>query len=153
MPAQPAQTPANGPAATPAKAGRRPPLAPRPPTTRSRVSNGGCFLPGGVDGRSATARRMYDIASAIATDLGGADRLSETQVSLIRRFASLAALAEAQEARLAAGEEVVDVAALAQLSSTLCRLASRIGLKRVARDVTPTLADILRGPPPGSAEP
>jgi hypothetical protein len=109
---------------------------------RSRVSNGtkGAMLPK-IDGRSATARRIYDIASAIATDLGGADRLSETRLSLVRRFASLAALAEQHEANIANGEEV-DVAELAHLSSTLCRLATRIGLKRIARDVTP-LADIM----------
>jgi hypothetical protein len=128
-----------------ATAAPRPPrklLPPRSLTNRSRVSNGREILPG-IDGRSAAARRVYDICSAIAADLGGADRLSETRLSLVRRFASLATLAEEQEARLAEGKEV-DVATLAGLSSTLCRLASRIGLKRVAKDITPTLAEILQ---------
>jgi hypothetical protein len=30
------------------------------------------------------------------------------------------------------------------LSSTLVRLANRIGIERVARDISPTLSDILR---------
>jgi hypothetical protein len=127
----------------PAKGRLRPLLTPRNPMHRSRVSNGREVLPN-IDGRSVAARRIYDIASAIATDLGGADRLSETRLSLVRRFASLAVLAEEQESRLANGEQV-DVAALAHISSTLVRLASRIGLKRVAKDITPTLAEILRG--------
>jgi hypothetical protein len=138
---------ANGsPAATPAKpaakGGRWPLLAPRNPMHRSRVSNGREVLPN-IDGRSVAARRIYDITSAIVTDLGGADGLSETRLSLVRRFASLATLAEEQEAKLARGEDV-DVASLAHLSSTLCRLAQRIGLKRVARDVTPSLPEYLR---------
>jgi hypothetical protein len=124
------------------KAGRRETFTPRPLKMRSRVSNGlkGAVLPN-TDARSAASRRVYDICAAIVGDLGGVDRLSETKLSLIRRFASLATLAEAHEAKLANGEEV-DVAELAHLSSTLCRLATRIGLKRIARDVTP-LADIM----------
>jgi hypothetical protein len=40
--------------------------------------------------------------------------------------------------------EPVDVATFAQLTSTMCRLASRIGIERIARDVTPTLDQYLR---------
>jgi hypothetical protein len=108
---------------------------------RSRVSNGSDILPN-IDGRSVKARRIYDIASAIANDLGGADKLTETRISLIRRFASLAAIAEEQEARVANGEEI-DVGKLAKISSTLVRLATRIGLKRVPKNVTPVLHDYL----------
>ena len=67
-------------------------------------------------------------------------------MQLIRRFASGAVLAEALEARLARGEEV-DIAEHALLSSTLVRLAQRIGINRVAKNVTPSLTEILRGPP------
>ena len=48
------------------------------------------------------------------------------------------------EARLANGEQI-DIAEHAQLSSTLTRLVQRIGVNRVARDISPTLSDILRG--------
>jgi hypothetical protein len=133
---------ANRPAAAAAPRAPRKPLSPRSLTNRAKVSNGNAVLPY-VDGRSVVARRIYDIIAQIAADLGGADRLSETRISLVRRFASLAVLAVTQEARLANGEEV-DVGQLSHLSSTLCRLASRIGLKRVAKDITPTLAEYLR---------
>jgi hypothetical protein len=87
---------------------------------------------------------MYDIASQIVADLGGAAALSETRISLIRRFASLAALSEEQEVRIANGEEV-DIASFSQMASTLVRLSARIGLKRIAaKDITPTLAEVLR---------
>jgi hypothetical protein len=62
------------------------------------VSNGGDILPG-VDGRSLVARRYRDITSALASDQGGADRLSEARRQLIRRFAVAAVLAEQIEAR------------------------------------------------------
>ena len=93
-------------------------LAPRSPLHRARATNGGHFLPN-IDGRSVAARRIYDITAAIANDLGGADRLSETRISLIRRFASLAMLAEEQEVKIANGEPI-DVNAYAHMSSTLC---------------------------------
>jgi hypothetical protein len=108
---------------------------------RSRVSNGRDVLPD-VDGRSVIARRYRDIASAILADQGGADLCSETRQQLIRRFAAAAVLAERLESRLANGEEI-DIAAHATLSSTLVRLAQRIGLDRRARDVTPSVADYI----------
>lgn len=108
---------------------------------RSRVTNGADVLPD-VDGRSAVARRFRDIATAIAIDQGGADRLSEARLQLIRRFAASAVLAELVEARLARGEEI-DLAEHAQLCSNLVRLAQRIGLGRHAKTVTPTLREYL----------
>ena len=42
----------------------------------------------------------------------------------------------------------VDIAEHALLSSTFVRLAQRIGINRIARDVGPTLSDILLGPAP-----
>ena len=87
---------------------------------------------------------MYDIASLVATDLGGADRITETRLSLVRRFASLCVLLEDQEVRIASGQEV-DVSAYSHMSSTLVRLAARIGLKRVPKNVTPDLRSYLDG--------
>jgi hypothetical protein len=112
---------------------------------RSRVSNGHDLLPD-VDGRSVMARRYRDITNAILVDQGGADRCSESRTQLIRRFAAAAVLAEQLEARLVNGEQI-DIAEHATLSSTLVRLAQRIGIDRIARDVTPSLADYLRALP------
>jgi len=108
---------------------------------RSRISNGRDLLPD-VDGRSVIARRYRDIANAILVDQGGIDHCSESRKQLIRRFAAAAVLAEQLESRLANGEQV-DIAEHATLSSTLVRLAQRIGIDRVPRDVTPSLAEYL----------
>lgn len=113
---------------------------------RARVSNhmGRMLLPD-IDGRRLIARRFRDIASAVASDMGGVERLSEVRKQLIRRFAAASVLAEQREARMARGEEI-DLVRYALLCSTLIRLAGRIGLDRMAIDViadSTTLADIL----------
>jgi hypothetical protein len=113
---------------------------------RSRVSNGAELLPD-VDGRSIIARRYRDIMSAIVVDQGGADQISETRLQLIRRFSAAAVLAEQMESRLANGEQI-DVSEHALLVSSLVRIARLIGIDRVPVDISPTLHDILREPPP-----
>jgi hypothetical protein len=70
---------------------------------------------------------------------------------LIRRFAAAAVIAEQLETRLANGEEI-DVQKHSTLSSTLVRLSNKIGISRVARDITPTLADYLKQEIDGEAE-
>lgn len=113
------------------------------PTARSRVTNGMELLPG-IDGRSAIARRYRDIASAILADQGGAEACSESRQQLVRRFSAAAVLAEQMEARLANGEQI-SVQEHALLTSSLVRLAGRIGIDRRSRNVTPTLRDYLEG--------
>jgi hypothetical protein len=110
---------------------------------RSRLTNGKDLLPN-IDGRSLIARRYRDICSAIAADQGGLDQLSEARIQLIRRYAACCVLAEEMESRLVRGGQI-DVAEHAQLTSTMVRVAQRIGLDRVPRDISsPSLADILR---------
>jgi hypothetical protein len=117
----------------------------RKPEARSRVSNGVDVLPD-VDGRSIIARRYRDIQSAIInSDQPG--ELSETRLQLVRRFSAAAVLAEQMESRLANGEQI-DVSEHALLVSSLVRIARLIGIDRVPVDVSPTLHDILREPPP-----
>ena len=99
------------------------------------MTNGTALLPD-IDGRSAIARRVKDITSAILADQGGADQCSESRLQLVRRFAAAAVLAEQLESRLANGEQI-DIQEHALLCSTLTRLAQRIGIERRARDVTP----------------
>ena len=115
-------------------------------SSRSRISNGSEILPG-VDGRSAIARRYRDIASAVASDQGGAGHLSEARQQLIRRFAAASCLAEQLEARLASGEQI-DIGEHSLLVSTAVRVAQRIGIDRRARNVTPTLSDYIEAASP-----
>jgi hypothetical protein len=115
-------------------------------TNRSKLTGAKDLLPG-VDGRSVPYRRFREIVSAAAVDQGGIDQLSATRAQLVRRFAAASVLAEQLEVKIARGEEI-DITTHATLSSTLVRLASRIGIDRVPKDVSPSLSDILRGPPP-----
>jgi hypothetical protein len=108
---------------------------------RSKVTNGKQLLPG-LDMRSAMARRFKDITSAIYIDQGGEDRCSESRKQLIRRFAAAAVIAEQMESRLANGHQI-NITEHAQLSSTLVRIAQRIGINRHAKDITPALPDYL----------
>ncbi len=123
-------------------------LAPRKPQARSRLTNGKDILPG-VDGRSIVARRYHDLVAALVTDAGGVDRVGEVRAQLIRRFAALAVQAETMEARLALGQPI-DLGEHALISSTLVRLASRLGIERRAKDITPHLRDYLAARAPTS---
>jgi hypothetical protein len=108
---------------------------------RSRITNGRDVLPN-VDGRSIVARRFRDIVGAMVSDQGGGDQCSESRVQLIRRFAAAAVLAEQMEAELARGKSI-DIREHALLCSTMVRVARQIGVKRVPRNVTPTVIDYL----------
>lgn len=110
---------------------------------RSRIGNGSALLPD-IDGRSGLARRFKDIAAALLADQSGATECSEARKQLIRRFAAASCLAEQLESRLVNGE-TIDISEHAALSSTLVRLAARIGIDRRSRDVTPSLADYISG--------
>jgi len=110
-------------------------------SARSRVTNHRDLLPD-IDGRSVIARRYRDIVAAVIADQGGLDRMAEARLQLIRRFAACAVLCESQEARMANGEEL-DLQEYSTLTSTLVRVAQRIGINRTARDITPTLAEYL----------
>ena len=110
-------------------------LTRKKPTARSRVTNHADLLPN-CDGRSIVARRYRDILAAVIVDQGGLDRMAEARVQLARRFAACCVLAENLEARLAKGE-TIDIGEHATLTSTMVRVAARIGINRVPRDVTP----------------
>jgi hypothetical protein len=112
---------------------------------KSRVTNGSALLPG-VDGRSAWVRRCKDIISAHMSDVPDA---SAAERSLIRRAAVLTTELERLEAVFAvAGEadpESLDL--YGRTAGNLRRLLEAVGLHRRAKDIGPSLSDILRGPP------
>jgi hypothetical protein len=63
----------------------------RAPKGRSKVTNGRqLFIDG--DARLKVSRRLRDVLASIATDLGGADRLSEGQKQIARRCAMLSVI-------------------------------------------------------------
>ena len=74
--------------------------------------------------------------SSYLSDMGGLDRCSEIKLGLLRRLAAATVVAELLEAKMVNGEQV-DVGQLCTLASTTVRIASRLGLERVPREVEP----------------
>ena len=105
-----------------------------------RLADAPAFVPD-VDA-CTIVRRYRSIAAAIAVDQGGVSELSEVRAQLARRFGAASVLAERLEAALIRGEEF-DVEQYVLLCGVLVRLASRIGVDRRAKNVTPRLSDYL----------
>jgi hypothetical protein len=75
------------------------------------------------------------------SDLGGPDQLSEAQLSLIRRIATMTCELERLEGLLSLGQEI-NLGEYTTVVNAARRLIETVGLKRVSRDITPSLADI-----------
>jgi hypothetical protein len=116
-------------------------VAARPSRLRSRVTNGSKMV-AGLDGRSAEARRYRDLVISYADDLGGANKLTEAQRTLIAQAATLQVQSERVQAAVLRGD-VVDVEQLTRLANAAMRILTRLGLKRERRDLTPSLDDYL----------
>ena len=114
----------------------------RPKRIRSAVSNGRRLFVDG-DGNSAWSRRYRDLIVGHISDMGGRDMLSEAQLSLIKRASAIELELEQMEGRLSKGAQV-DLDTFTRAASHLRRLLETLGLRRQARDVTPSLTDILR---------
>lgn len=97
----------------------------------------------GLDRRTA-ARKAFDaLVAEIEHDLGGREQLSAIEKSLIHAYAGSAILLDDLNARVVLGQEI-DVGTHAQITSALVRIASRLGLQRRQRDVTPNVQEYLR---------
>jgi hypothetical protein len=115
----------------------------RSPNNRRKVTNGVKLLPG-LDGRSSWSRRFHDLCASHAQDAGGPDTLSEAQISLIRRASALEVTLERLELDMAEGREV-DLDQYSRSAGHLRRILETVGVKRVAKDVSPmTLADLVK---------
>jgi hypothetical protein len=120
-------------------------------STASRVTNGSALLlnvnPGCVDGRSAWCRRLRDLLEAHVADLGGWSNITAAEAAILRRAVTLCVELERREAQFARVGAVDDVAlsVYSTASNTLRRLLESLGLQRRAKDITPTLADIIAG--------
>jgi hypothetical protein len=94
-------------------------------------------------GDTAWARRFRDVLAEIISDLGGHDGgLSEGQRQLARRCATIAIACERMEGEAAAGNPI-DLDVYGTLTDRLGRAFGRLGLRRRARDVTPSLEAYL----------
>ena len=106
------------------------------------------------DGNSPWARRQRDLIALHLADLGGEERLSENQLSLCRRAATLETELEMLEGQLSLGK-VADLDLYNRLSGNLRRILESLGLERRGRDITPdsdVVAHFRRRPRRGDAE-
>lgn len=87
-----------------------------------------------LDKRTAIAGRMRERFEAFTNDLGGADRLSYAQRSLVERALWLEYWLAQQEQSLAAGNEF-DVGKWVQAANSLQGIVSKLGLQRVAKEL------------------
>ena len=108
-------------------------LKPSSKRIRSAVTNGErAFVLG--DGNSPWARRQRDLLALHIANLGDEERLSENQLSLCRRAATLETELEMLEGQLSLGK-VADLDLYNRLSGNLRRILESLGLERVARPV------------------
>jgi hypothetical protein len=110
---------------------------PNIPHHARRVSSGRNLFAEGGDGRTAWGRRWRDLCLSHANDLGGADILSEAQVSIIKRASAMECELEALEARLSEGQPI-DVGQYSRLAGLLCRLLELVGVRRLSKSLDPT---------------
>jgi len=89
-----------------------------------------------LDSRRGAVQAFDRHARAIQNDLGGVDQLSAIQLDLIEAFVGEALVMQRMNAEVLLGKEV-DLGLHALVAGAMCRLATRLGVKRVARDVTP----------------
>ena len=96
-----------------------------------------------ADGRTAWAKRWNDLVLTHASDLGGYETLSEAQISICRRAATIECELESMEGRMSAGQPI-EIEVYGRLSGRLCRLLELIGIKRLANPIYP-LSDLAKG--------
>ena len=94
-----------------------------------------------LDGRTAIAQVMRERYAAFTNDLGGVERLSYAQRSLVERALWLEYWLAQQEQALASGSDF-DVGKWVQAANGLQGILSKLGLERQAKDV-PDLASFI----------
>src|SRR6516162_2818131 len=95
-----------------------------------------------------TARFFGRMARAIENDLGGRRGLTRIETELVHAFCGAATAVNYLNRQIILDEgSEVDLASFATLASTMLRIGARLGLKRQARDVTPTLSEYLASLP------
>jgi hypothetical protein len=89
-----------------------------------------------LDQRTVAFRMFENLVASVIRDVGGESEISAVQRELIEAFCGIAIRLNDLNSRGLAGQPV-DLADLSLAASTLTRLASRIGVHRISRDVTP----------------
>jgi hypothetical protein len=96
-----------------------------------------------LDGRTNAAKIFDRWVDRIETDLGGRDHLSSIEHALKEAFVGAYVILNNLNTRLLLGQQI-DFSEHAQAVSAMVKVATRLGVKRIARDVTvPTLNQYL----------
>lgn len=95
-----------------------------------------------LDGRTNAAKFFDRLVRDIENDLGGRDALSTIERTLIEAYVGACVTLHSLNAQLALGQQI-DLSQHAQAVTAMVRVASRLGLQRRQRDVTPSLSDYL----------
>jgi len=95
-----------------------------------------------LDKRTTAAKRARDLIKKVTGDLGGQDQLATGECQIVQRAVLLGVMAEDIETRWLAGEDA-DPTVLATIANAQRRLFEAIGLKRVPRNMTPSVADYI----------
>jgi hypothetical protein len=118
-----------------------PELAPPKPPRKHRAVKPPLFTRDVLDGRTSVAKAFDGLVRDIYADLGGRDQLSRIEIALVEGFAGACVVLDQLNARLLQDQRI-DLSEFAQASNAMVRIASRLGLKRRAREV-PSLAEYL----------
>ena len=98
-----------------------------------------------LDKASGAARFFDRMVREIESDLGGRRQLSRIESELIRAFSGAATSLQYLNHQVLLGESSeIDLTGYATIASTMLRIGSRLGLRRVPRDVTPSLRELLQ---------
>jgi hypothetical protein len=101
---------------------------------RPAISKPPLFTRDCLDGRTVVGKAFDQLVRDIRSDLGGEGELSRIEISLIEAYASAALLLDQLNAQLLQGQPI-DLPQFAQCSTTMVRIASRLGLRRRAKEV------------------
>jgi hypothetical protein len=115
---------------------------------RSRVTNGRDLLPD-ASLTTASGRRWKDIhrvfMEAVVRAAGGVDRVTEFQRLQVKYLAGLCHWAEQQTARLADGEDGVDMVTFNRAMGNIQRLIDRLGIANHAMAEAESISDDVSG--------
>ena len=96
-----------------------------------------------LDRRTTAARAALELRDSIIADLGGDVALTAMKRAIVHNSAVLGAMLEDMATAYLAGEGA-DLSLYATLANAQRRLLADLGLKRRAKDVTPSLHDYLK---------
>jgi hypothetical protein len=98
-----------------------------------------------LDQATGAGRFLNKMVRDIEVDLGGRRQLSRIEGELIRAFAGAATHVQYLNHQIALGEgSEIDLSGYATLASTMLRIGARLGLQRRAKNVTPTLGELIQ---------